>query len=47
MTMTIVTQDLCRFIPNKIILDNKEHQGHELEEVEFKCDECMFFWQNF
>ena len=27
--------------PNKIVLDNKEHQGHELEEVEFKCDKCI------
>ena len=33
--------------PNKIILDFKEHQGHELEEVEFKCDGCMFFCKTF
>ena len=30
--------------PNKIVLDNKEHKGHELEEVEFKC---MFFCKTF
>ena len=32
-------------LQTKSFLDNKEHQGYELEEVEFKCVKCMYFYK--